>query len=307
LASEGIEEYLEAIGRLEERGDRVTTSALARERKVAPPSVTQMLTRLAELGMVEYRPRGDVALTDKGRAMARTVLRRHRLWERFLHDVLGIRWDRVHGEACKLEHATSPDIERELARLVGDGSTCPHGNTIPAADGSLPASPAMPLACLLPNQPARIVRIRDEDPALLGEIDGAGLRPGAIVRLLLVLPGGGVTLGLEYGDRTLSAAAARAIDVIPGATGVGNASASLSALRPGEAGIVLSLSAGKSLVARCLALGFTPDTEVTMLRNSGSGPVIVNVRDTRVALGRGEAQKIFVTRRAGADGGSPRP
>jgi DtxR family transcriptional regulator, Mn-dependent transcriptional regulator len=307
LASEGIEEYLEAIGRLDERGERVTTSALAKARKVAPPSATQMLARLAELEMVTYRSRGEVVLTEKGRAMARSVMRRHRLWERFLHDVLGIRWDRVHGEACRLEHATSPDIERELARLVGDGTTCPHGNAIPGADGTLATSLAVPLLHLSPDQPAEIVRIPDEDPVLLREIDGAGLRPGAVLLSSVRLAGGGVALRLEEGDRSLSEPAAGAIEVLPLSLSPRADSVPVSALLPGETAIVRSLAAGKILVARCLALGFTPGAEVKMLRNPGSGPVIVCVRDTRVALGRGEAQKILVTRRAEPDGRSPQP
>ena len=209
MASEGIEEYLEAVGKLEERGERVTTSSLARERDVALPSVTQMLGRLSTLGLVVYRPRGDVVLTDSGRAMARTVMRRHRLWEKFLHDVLGIGWDRVHGEACKLEHATSPEIERQLAKIVGDNPTCPHGQSIPAADGAISSPAVLPLFDLPAGQAARVVRVRDEDSSILNEIDRIGLRPGAVIHSSLPGDDGGCTVRLDAGERKVPGSLAR--------------------------------------------------------------------------------------------------
>lgn len=227
MASEQIEEYLEAIGKMEERGERVSTSYLARELQVAPPSVTEMLRRLSDRGLVSHEPRGDIELTPEGRALARSVMRRHRLWERFLHDILGMRADRVHDEACKLEHATSPAVEQELQRALGDSSECPHGRTIPPA----------------------------------GEMDSPS-----------------------------RAASGRA------------AAVPLARLLPGETALVESLGTGKSLVARCLALGFTPGVKVTMVRNPRSGPLIVDVRGTRVALGRSEAQKICIAGSESVDG-----
>jgi DtxR family Mn-dependent transcriptional regulator len=221
MASEQIEEYLEAIGKMEELGERVSTSFLARELRVAPPSVTEMLKRLSDRGLVSHEPRGEIALTEEGRALARSVMRRHRLWERFLHDVLGMHADRVHDEACKLEHATSPAVEQELERALGDTAACPHGRAIP---------PAVDRATLNSSVP------RDGEPI----------------------------------------------------------SVPLARLQPGESGTVQSLGSGKTLVARCLALGFTPGTDVTMVRNPRSGPLIVSVRGTRVALGRGEAEKICI-------------
>src|SRR5512139_2677058 len=98
MISPQMEEYLEAIGKLEERGQAVTTSALARECKVAPPTVTEMLGHLAEHGLISYAPRKGISLTESGRVSSATVIRRHRLWERFLHDVLGLKWDSVHDQ-----------------------------------------------------------------------------------------------------------------------------------------------------------------------------------------------------------------
>lgn len=299
MATEQIEEYLEAIGRLEEKGERITTSSLARERQVAPPSVTEMLGRLAERGLVGYRPRGEIVLTEEGRSMARSVMRRHRLWERFLHDVLGMRWDRIHDEACRLEHATSPAVERELAKAVGENPTCPHGHSIPAADGRTSGPPTIRLTQLPPLQPARVVSVREEDPTLLRELERVGIKPGFVVERSTPDPSGdGLAVRIGSSVFSISEEAASGISVSPVASaGEAALAVPLVDLAPGETGIVHELAAGKTFVARCLALGFTPGTSVTMVQNPRSGPLIVLVRETRVALGRGEAQKIQVLRR----------
>jgi DtxR family Mn-dependent transcriptional regulator len=304
MITQQVEEYLEAIGRLEERGEEVTTSAIARECQVAPPSVTEMLQRLSDRGFVSYESRRGASLTEEGRGVATSVLRRHRLWERFLHDVLGFQWDEVHDQACGLEHATSPDLERRLAQLLGYSHTCPHGNLIPGMARRPEGRTVALLSELEPAQFARIVSVRTEEPKLLRRLGELGLRPGAVVQVEGSAPEGG-PLALQVGGRRrhlerdvasqviaqpLSAEEAREgpEDVVP-----------LSRLAPGEVGAVRSFLAGRGLVARCLALGFTPGVDVQMVQNVGQGPVIVLVRDTRVALGRGQAQKILVTRKGG--------
>ncbi len=152
MATRQVEEYLLAIASLERKGVAVTTSALAKERRVSPPSVTEMLHRLSEQHLVSYEPRGKIALTEAGREVARTLVRRHRLWERFLHEVLHIRWDRVHREACKLEHATSPEVEEQLARVVGHNPASPHGYPISESDGQDEHVEAVPPSELSPPQ-----------------------------------------------------------------------------------------------------------------------------------------------------------
>lgn len=303
MASEQFEEYLEALGRLEERGERISTSSLAKERQVSAPSVTEMLGRLSEQGLISYHPRGDIALTEEGRTHARSVMRRHRLWERFLHDILGFSWDRVHGEACKLEHATSPAVERELARAVGDNPTCPHGHAIPSTAGEASPVAGVSLTELAPSQPALIVSVREEDPALLRSLDRIGLRPGVeIERIDQERGSDGVSLRVGGRRHSLPAEAAGRIMVSPIAQAQAAEAIPLAQLAPGETGVVERLMAGKSLVIRYLALGFTPGTRVTVVQNPRIGPLIVLVRDTRVALGRGEAQKILVAGRSEGDG-----
>ncbi len=295
MATEQIEEYLESIGRLEERGDRVTTSSLAAALRVSAPSVTEMLGRLAERGLVDYRPRGEINLTKEGRAVARSVMRRHRLWERFLHDVLGVKWDSVHDEACRLEHATSPLVERELARAVGENLTCPHGQSIPTPEGEILPEPSVLLLDLEPAQPARVVSVEEEDPVLLRKLEELGVEPGEAIELRsLDLAAGEAVLRRDGVDLAAPIELVRAIRVAPDGLHAIARSVSLAQLESGESGVVDRPGSGGGLGARCLALGFTPGTSVTMVHNRKHGPLIVKVREARVALGRGEAQKIQV-------------
>ena len=303
MISQQAEEYLETIAVLEERGQAVTTSALASERGVSPPSVTEMLHRLSEQGLLSYEPRGKIALTEQGRAMARSVVRRHRLWERFLHDVLRLGWDRVHQEACKLEHATSPVVEQQLARAIGNNPTCPHGHAIPGPDGRAKDGCGVPLPDLAPSQLARIVSVKEEDAALLRRLGGMGLKPGVVVEVGLPDPGSG-QVALKVGEKSYSVPqeVAMEIKVAPVASRDVAGAVPLAELTPGERGVIEELLGGRTFRARVLALGFTPGAPLVMVNNTGSGPIIVLVRDTRVALGRGEAQKIYVVRRTEPDG-----
>lgn len=132
MSSDSIEEYLEAIHAFNERGETAKNTELARRLKVSPPSVTQMMKRLAEDGLVEYEPYKGATLTGKGMALAQKVVRKHRLLERFLHDFLGLRRDRVHEEACRLEHSLSDETAAALCKALSNPGTCPDdGNPIP--------------------------------------------------------------------------------------------------------------------------------------------------------------------------------
>lgn len=150
--SAGVQEYLESIYRLSAgRQDRaVTTSQIALEMSVSPASASEMLKRLGTMGLVDHQPYAGSRLTQKGASEAARIVRYHRLWERFLVDVLGMPWDTVHDEACRLEHATTPEVARRLSKLLNDPKTCPHGNPLPVvrparrgaehADGYAPGS-----------------------------------------------------------------------------------------------------------------------------------------------------------------------
>lgn len=302
MLSQQIEEYMEALGKLEERGEKITTSSLARQRGVSAPSTTEMLGRLAERGFISYRPRGEIELTEDGRTLARTVMRRHRLWERFLHDILGVRWDRVHGEACRLEHATSPEVEQGLARAIGDSALCPHGHLIPGTGGDVSPLAGIPLPALMPGSRARVTSVGEDDSEILTELAEAGLLPGALVEGPSPDPSGlGLILLVNGEPCTVSSRAAGAVWVVPEESVGSTEMEPLAHLIAGQTGVVQQISAGRTVLARFLAMGFTPGTPVTVVQNRKSGPLLVRVRDARVALGRNEAHKIQVSRGTASD------
>ena len=132
--SESVEEYLEAIHRLSATPEGVSTTDLARQLDVTPASVTGMRRRLFDLGLITYQRYRDIALTPSGGRRAHEVIRRHRLAERLLTDVLGVPLAEAHDEACRLEHAVSPALEVRMAEALGEPKVCPHGHPLdPAA------------------------------------------------------------------------------------------------------------------------------------------------------------------------------
>jgi len=188
MASENIEEYLETIYKLEQDVSPVTTSALAKQLGISPASVSEMAGKLAEQGLVTREPYKGMALTAKGKHQALIVIRRHRLWERLLTDVLGLSWDLVHEEACRLEHATSPLVEERLAQLLGEPETCPHGHPMPTSEGEMVGEAGCPLAELTAGQEARVLRVPEGDDALLRYLATLGLEPQVMVQVEAAAP-----------------------------------------------------------------------------------------------------------------------
>jgi len=198
--AESIEEYLEAVYRLEREGPGVTTSGLASTLGVAPASVSGMLKKLERDGYVEHIARGEVKLTRAGLEVAVRVLRRHRLAERLLTDVLGVPWDEVHEEACMLEHAISARVEQHLIAFLGDPQTCPHGHPIPPADLSDPVYAGIPLAQVEAGIRTSVLGVTEEVPEILRYLASVGLRPGSEVDVIEKAPLGG-PLTVEVGSQ----------------------------------------------------------------------------------------------------------
>jgi DtxR family transcriptional regulator, Mn-dependent transcriptional regulator len=212
--AESIEEYLEAVYRLEREGPGVTTSGLASTLGVAPASVSGMLKKLERDGYVEYVARGEVKLTRTGLEVAVRVLRRHRLAERLLTDVLGMPWDEVHEEACMLEHAISDRVEQRLMEFLNDPQTCPHGHPIPPKDLSDPKRIGVPLAQIEAGRQTSVVGVTEEVPEILRYLGQVGLRPGAIVNVIEKAPlGGPLTVEVESGRHAISLELARMVMV----------------------------------------------------------------------------------------------
>jgi DtxR family Mn-dependent transcriptional regulator len=179
IYSESIEEYLEAIFRLSTDGGEATTSALAELLKVSPASVSGMVRRLAERGLVKAPRYKPITLTAKGRKAAESVLRKHRLSERLLTDVLGLDWAQAHDEACRLEHAVSDEVLEKMEALLDDPDRCPHGNPVAASQPDESA----PLSDLAPGESATVLKIADERGDLLKYLAALGMFPGVCVKV----------------------------------------------------------------------------------------------------------------------------
>ncbi len=195
-----IEEYLESIYKLQQEQHPVSTSRLAEHLKLSPPSVSEMVKKLAQKGLVSHTEKG-VCLTTEGNAIAKKVVRRHRLSERLLTDVLGYKWDEVHDEACKLEHAISPEMEERIAKSLGNPRTCPHGHPIPDKDGILLKEKVRPLSELKASDKGTIVSVFEEDPKMLQYLASLGLIPDVCVRVEEVAPFGGPLIVCVSGSR----------------------------------------------------------------------------------------------------------
>lgn len=204
MNSPRIEEYLEAIFKIEdETGQPVNISRLAENLGLSVPSASEMMKKLEQIGVITYNEHREVSLTVAGVEQALHVIRRHRLAERFLTDILGLSWDQVHEEACLLEHAISPLVEERLAEHLGNPLTCPHGHPIPG-EGKIPARRLAPLSELAAGDRARVALIRDEETDVLIYLAGLDLRPDVELTVEEVAPfGGPITIDISGARRAI--------------------------------------------------------------------------------------------------------
>jgi DtxR family Mn-dependent transcriptional regulator len=168
------EEYLQIMFWLEEAGLPITGANIARAMQLSAPTVHEMIGRLERDGYVERATDKSLSFTGDGRGHANAIVRRHRLIERFLTDVLGIPWDEVHEEAERLEHAMSPVLEERMLAAIGDATTCPHGH--PLVEGARERGAL--LADVEPGAAVVVLRFENEAEDLLHYLKHAGLRPG---------------------------------------------------------------------------------------------------------------------------------
>ena len=132
--SENIEEYLEVLYKFGSKDSHVSTTTLSKELGIAPGSVTQMLKKLEDIGYIDYIPYKGASLTDEGNKIAQKITRKHRILERFLKDVLKIKDENIHAQACEMEHSLSDEAERAICHMLEHPDTCPDDNLIPACD-----------------------------------------------------------------------------------------------------------------------------------------------------------------------------
>ncbi len=178
---DATEEYLETILEIEEEGIPPLRARIVERLGFSAAAVSEQVNRLVDQGYAELRDDRTVALTDPGRELAVSVVRRHRLAERLLVDVIGLDWEKAHKEADRWEHAISAEVEAKLVELLGDPATCPHGNPIPGSAHRPTHGPTTTLAVAAPG-PAVVARISEElelDDDALAFVAGAGLIPGS--------------------------------------------------------------------------------------------------------------------------------
>jgi DtxR family Mn-dependent transcriptional regulator len=173
-ATDAEEEYLQTIFWLQEAGLPMTGANVARAMQLSAPTVHEMIGRLERDGYITRGPDKILQFTAEGLEHAEGVVRRHRLIERFLTDVLGIPWDEVHEEAERLEHAMSPVLEERMRAAIGDAKTCPHGHPINVGERIL----GVPLADVSEGASVRVLRFENEAEELLHYLKDTGIEPG---------------------------------------------------------------------------------------------------------------------------------
>ena len=199
-ASSAVEDYLKAVYALETRLDgSVPTNALAERLGVTPGSVSGMLRRLADLGLLEHERYRGVTLTAEGRRVALRTLRRHRLLELLLVELLDVPWDRVHGEAELLEHVLSDELAERIAAKLGNPEFDPHGDPIPSSDLDLTERETRSLEDVEVGERV-VVRVSDADPAMLRYLSERGIVPGVTLTVADRQPFGGPLTVRHAGD-----------------------------------------------------------------------------------------------------------
>ena len=216
---DATEEYLETILEIEEEGITPIRARLVERLGVSAPAVSETVNRLVHSGYAELLDDRTLRLTPKGRALATSIVRRHRLAERLLVDVIGLEWEKVHREADRWEHAISADVEEKLVTLLGDPLTCPHGNPIPGARRAEPTGPTVPTVVLgqAAPGPVTITRISERlelDDDAIAMLARARLIPGLEAQVVRT-DGGGVLMKTEAGEHLVPLEVARMMSVTP--------------------------------------------------------------------------------------------
>ena len=199
-----VEDYLKAIYRLSREGGPASTSDIAAALGLSAPSVSGMIKRLSEQGLLEHVPYRGVELTAAGRLSALRILRRHRLIESYLVEFLGYSWDSVHEEAERLEHAVSDRLIERIADALGNPQFDPHGDPIPGTDGSIAELAYTALPNIEAGQTVEFRRVDNNDPDQLRYISSLGLKPGTVFTVIDRQPfQGPVTIRFDEKDHVI--------------------------------------------------------------------------------------------------------
>lgn len=192
------EEYLEAIYRLQQQGGVARTNEIVKMLRVVPGTVTNTMKRLQRDRLITRKPYRGVKLTEKGLRIALDVIRRHRLSERLLTDILKVEWAEAHEAACGIEHGLTEDIISNLERVLGHPTTCPHGNPIPTKSGDIIEEESKVLTRLNPQERGVIKKIEHEESDILRYLNTLNLKPGTLVKVIEKAPfNGPITIAVN--------------------------------------------------------------------------------------------------------------
>ena len=207
-----VEDYLKVIFELETRLGVAETNLIADELRIAPASVSGMIRRLVEQGLISHERYRGVRLTSEGRRAALRTIRRHRVIEAYLTTALNYPWDLVHDEAERLEHAASDELIDRIAAAIGEPTTYPHGAPIPTREGALDERTLSPLDSVEPGTRVMVERVGDRDSTQLRYLAELGIVPGRIVEVLSRAPfEGPIALRVGRATRTIGPALAKRI------------------------------------------------------------------------------------------------
>ena len=219
-----VEDYLKAVWMLQQQESPVSTSRIAERLGLTSAAVTAMIKRLAENHLLRHEPYYGVRLTGAGELAALRIIRRHRVLELFLVEKLGYEWDRVHGEAERLEHAASDELIERLARLLGEPERDPHGAAIPSATGEVDQRQYPALGDLEPGETRRVLEVAVEEPEQLRYLGSLDLYPGSEVEVLRKSPfDGPISLAVNGQPQVISHSLAQRIRVREPEPGVAEA------------------------------------------------------------------------------------
>ncbi|MEM8488082.1 MAG: metal-dependent transcriptional regulator [Bacteroidota bacterium] len=215
MLSQAVEDYLKTIYKLRGK-EMVSTTDLARAMDVSSASVTNMVKRLDQMGLVEYQSYKGAKLTDAGCKIALEIIRHHRLLETYLKEIMGYSWAEIHEEAEHLEHHISEAFEDKIDKMLGYPTHDPHGDPIPTRDGQVEAPIDDQLCDAQTGQQLEVKRVSDADPELLHYLEDLGLLPGARVKILKKEPfDGPIAVQIDTTEKTVGFVVAQKVFVVP--------------------------------------------------------------------------------------------
>jgi DtxR family Mn-dependent transcriptional regulator len=293
-----VEDALKHVHAGQERGQQTTVESLAGAVGISTQRAVELARELHERGLVAMTQ--GLALTPAGEEWARTIVRAHRLWERYLSDEVRVPPEALHRLADRQEHRLTPADVEELAARLGYPDHDPHGDPIPTAAGELVALAAMPLTVAPEGEALRIVHVEDEPEVVYARLRALALEPDQVVEVVARSPER-LVFELDGVRADLPPVDAANVFVVPEPAGAGRPARSLADLEPGEAGCVKTLRVRGLARRRLLDLGLTPGTRVECALRSPLGePRAYRIRGTLVALRAGEASRVEIESDTGA-------